>query len=76
MICMCKLFSQVKPIILLPLVLKLSLNEEGLWNTYVCLFAFTKTIYFVKYNLSNGFQIGKILLTMYENLKIFKLFLL
>lgn len=57
-----------------------SLIGEGLWYTYLHLFSFTKTISFVKCNLSNGFQknfkICKILLTMYENLKIFKLFLL
>ena len=57
-----------------------SLNGEGLWYTYLYLFSFTKTISFVKCNLSNGFQknfkICKILLTMYENLKIFKLFII
>ena len=33
-----------------------SLNDDGLWYTCLYLFSFTKTISFVKYNLSNGFQ--------------------
>lgn len=59
MICMCKLFYKESLSSSYPRFSEIkSRNDEGLLYNFVCLFAFTKTIYFVKYNLSDGFQMN------------------